>query len=159
MKIIGIDPGKTGYIVTIEGDVIVDSCPMPVKDDELDVFRLYTILSGKSDMIITETPFIQQGNKNRGILTQLVDYGQLKAICKLSCSNFKEVSSRGWKAKLKIPGGSAGKKISIERAKQYYPRECFFRTQRCTTPSHDFAEAALLAYYADTNYNKKERII
>lgn len=157
MRIISIDPGKSGYIVTVENQKILDSCPMPIKDNELDIFRLYTLLSGKSDLIITENPFIRPGNANKGITTQLVDYGQLKAVCKLSCSNFKQVSAKTWKSFFKIPGGEEGKKMSVERAKQYYPRQSFLRTERCSVPSHDFAEAALLAYYADTHYNKKER--
>jgi hypothetical protein len=97
------------------------------------------------DLIITEEPFIQRGNRNKGLISQLTNFGQLLACCRRACPEIIKVNVKKWKAKLNI---GADKSISVLKAKELFPGINLLRTPRCKTESHDFAEAALLAYYA-----------
>ena len=99
----------------------------------------------QASFCLIEKPFIMPGNKNRGLTTQLINYGQIKAIAKLSCP-YQEVAPITWKSKMHL--AKQDKPHSIKVAKQYFSNLSLKRTARCKTECHNMAEAALMVAYA-----------
>lgn len=143
--IIGIDPGSLGAICILENNR-PQFYKLPYFDGCLDVYELSNILaSARPHRIIIEKPFIMPGNRNKGLTSQLTNYGALWATCKLSIhGELVEVMPRVWKKALQLGND---KDDSIKKAKEINPNIDLKLTKRSKVDNHNAAEAFLLAHW------------
>ena len=115
MITIGIDPGSSGVICILEGSQ-VELLKLPYIENKLDVAEVSILLHDrKPNKIVIEKPFIMPGNKNKGLISQLTNYGALWAVCEISgCTDVIEVMPRVWKKTLRL---GSDKEDSINKAK------------------------------------------
>tara|TARA_R110000822_G_scaffold138001_3_gene275508 strand:+ start:3308 stop:3772 length:465 start_codon:yes stop_codon:yes gene_type:complete len=145
---IGIDPGSSGVICILEGSQ-VELLKLPYIENKLDVAEVSILLHDrKPNKIVIEKPFIMPGNKNKGLISQLTNYGALWAVCEISgCTDVIEVMPRVWKKTLRL---GSDKEDSINKAKELNPNINLKLTKRSKVDNHNAAEAYLLAYWATT---------
>lgn len=148
----GVDPGKSGAIALLKGDDL-EIYPIPYDDEGIQVLALLEILN-QADCIYVEKPFIPLNSAkgkfkgvNLGTTGRLEEFGEIKCLAKLSCGEqAKFVVAASWKAKMGLRG--KGKEDSINLCKQLFPGVNLKRTARARKDDDNFAEAALLAYFA-----------
>jgi len=162
---VGIDPGMDGYLVVL------------TVEDEVTFFAVPTLKTGKGNRRAYDVPALfrglsehvpgakftllekQQAMKGQGVtscFTTGFGYGLWRMGLVALSAPYEEVRPGLWKKAMGITvqGGKNAnerKKIAkaraIEKAQQLYPRAELV-PPRCRVPSHDRAEALLLAHYA-----------
>lgn len=142
MIVAGIDPGKQGFI-TVLTEKTQDFYPMPYKDDQLDFIKLLKVLD-PCHRIFIEEPFIMSGNRNKGLKTQLIDFGQLLLCCRLSADT-ERIPAQNWKKTLAL---GKDKDASIKLVQELYPNVDLRKsTHPLCKPDHNKAESLLIAHY------------
>jgi hypothetical protein len=158
MYIVGIDPGKQGSVCLVPIDSSKPSClfyALPYNAvGELDFNKCdwINVYKGSVKTIVIETPFIMPGNKNKGLMTQLSDYGALVAIMRyvFGYDNVVTVMAKQWKSKLSKYYNvvlDKDKATSIALAKQLNSSIVLRANSRCRVDDDNMAEAYLLANY------------
>ena len=150
MLFCGIDPGIHGAICVIDERCNVTLLAgMPILNGRVDGLALLKLLkgAGRISVALIEQPVPFSGVASKqSMLTFGEHFGV--ARCALACVQptvLLQLRPADWK---KAMGLSKDKARSIEAAQARFPDIDLLPTPRCRNPSHDRAEAALLAYFA-----------
>ena len=146
MRVIGIDPGKTGYIVEL------DSCAntartmtLPFRPDEIICYR--TIRKhfnlALADLIMLEKVSVQPQWSTCSGMTFGKIVGQIQML--ISSMIFSEVSSRTWQ-KIMHLGFADNLKPKKKSEAAFYRLNPNYKQGR-KRPSHDLIDAFLIACY------------
>lgn len=146
----GIDPGKTGAICVIDECCVVQLISdMPMRDGLVDGLVLMMMLKdvGKIERVVLERPVAFSGPTSKSALLSLgASFGTAKGAVDCAMpSSLLLPEPAFWKKAL---GLDKDKSNSSATALIQFPGLNLLKTARCTTPSHDRAEAAWLAYFA-----------
>lgn len=163
MIYMGIDPGLTGHIATIDGDQIqvmqIPRVGREIDEHALDgILRDYSTKSGRpTTRAVVEK---QQSFPGQGVASSWrggYGYGILIALLVCHRLPFEAVRPAQWRRMLgiqapsKLKGAARKREIkarSISTARRLFPNVDLRRTPRCRVASHDRAEALLLAEVA-----------
>lgn len=153
MRIVGIDPGKTGALAHVDLDDmrVLDLVDMPVVigkagKDEPDPRQIYDLLRAmRPDLIVIEhvQPMGKMGAASLFVFA--ASFGELLAAAKLSCGKDRRVTlvrPASWKAAM---GLSSGKADSLSMARNLFPDTADMLTR--VTRDDGRAEALLLTEY------------
>jgi len=150
--IIGIDPGKSGYIAVIKDRCAedLDIFPIPYKDNCLDVKALYEMFS--SHQLFNTHFFIEDvvsfgAKSNTGQKTRFSDHGKIIAVLELLGAKYKVVHPNKWQAEIlgKVTRNES-KVASIKHVKARFPY-VNLQPGRCTTDQDGIADACCIAEY------------
>lgn len=146
----GIDPGKTGAICVIDEYCVVQLiADMPMRDGLVDGLALMKMLKdlGKIERVALERPVAFSGPASKSALLSLgASFGIAKGTVDCAAPGALVLPEPAfWKKAL---GLDKDKSNSSATALTQFPGLNLLKTKRCTTPSHDRAEAAWLAYFA-----------
>lgn len=164
--IIGIDPGRRGSICLFAyGSKRVSYIKMPyIYVEHLGEYVLdFTIISSsllalvdKVKCVVVERPFIMPGNKNKGLMTQLADYGAVVNMMRywFGIDKVVIVNAKQWKSVLgkqyafKLDKDKASSIMLAKQLASDFVEPLVLRaSSRCTTDDDNMAEAFLLANY------------
>lgn len=151
--IIGIDPGLDGAIAWINKFGYVMWYSMPTVEiskgkHEIDAVAVHHRLvnsEATDDVVVIEQiqPDPKWGVSRSG--TMMKNYGMVLAVVKLLGMSHIMVKPQQWKAKM-LAGTDKSKQAAVARVQQLYP-QLDLRKPGSDKPSHDAAEAVLLALY------------
>ena len=146
----GIDPGKTGAICIIDEHCFVQLiADMPMRDGLVDGLATLKLLKsvGEVKRVALERPVAFSGPASKSALLSLgASFGIAKGAVDCAAPGSLVLPEPAfWKKSL---GLDKDKSNSSATALVQFPGLNLFKTTRCTTPSHDRAEAAWLAYFA-----------
>jgi hypothetical protein len=153
MRIVGIDPGKDGYIVLLENGVFKQAVPMPVVQHgnkrELSPESICeALLDFNPDRVYIEQqqPFSKQGVVSTG--STMYGMGLLVGICVGKWIRVL-VRPQKWQKAVGIKKKDADdtKNRAILKAQELFPHVDLRRTERCKKPHDGFADALLIAYF------------
>ena len=157
MKVLGIDPGKSGALVFV-GDC-VSSYRMPLCDNLVNVQEVHRICAiEKPDLAIIEKQFTLSWQK--GSATIMGNYYRIIAILEFTGIPYKIVGAKTWqkkhgldvaRAQQKSSGSKVDKSSHVDKAIELgfnVPR----KSNRGNSPYHDgMADAYLIAYSHSSN--------
>lgn len=142
MKIMGIDPGKTGAIAIIEDGRIIHVDQFNCKTTlfrKTEYEQIMNALSFKPDSIIIEDLMVL--SRQKGMQTSATNHGFIQCVLVGNDYQFDIVKPNEWKRTL---GLSSDKQESFDMANKLFPDASPYLTLK---KHHDRAEAILLAYY------------
>lgn len=160
---VGIDPGKSGAICAINGNKeVVAMLDMPLKAnpnkkekerEKIDTAKVLTLLFqiaqdfGGIRYAALERPHAIFGKATKSAMFSLgVSFGILEAaLYNAQAQVVATPTPSSWKKKV---GASSDKEASVALASSSLSNLNLLKSARCKVPSHDRAEAALLALYA-----------
>lgn len=158
---VGIDPGKSGAIVTLEETQDYTEIKVHLLDAEIKQILNFISSIPKSSPVIIERVHAMpiwwggSGDKKKpetfvpkqGIASTFKfgeSYGIIKGLLYASELEYKEILSRVWQKKMDcLTGGD--KRISLRKAQELYPN---------LKVTHSFADALLIATYCKLYYHQ-----
>ena len=146
MIVTAFDPGKTGYIVELNGVTrTARTMPIPFRRDEIVCYRqIRENFDLKSaELIILEKVSVQPKWSSMASMTFGKTVGQLQML--LSAFSFAEVSSRTWQKVMHLGFSDNMKPKEKSEAAFYRLNPDYVRGKR--KPSHDMIDAFLIAAY------------
>jgi crossover junction endodeoxyribonuclease RuvC len=145
MKICGIDPGRKGALVSLEGNVIkLRSMP----DNEKDLFETLVDLCPDVTHVFVEKAQSLPGNGSVGMFHYGDGFGQIKGVLAAMRIPYTLVPPRTW-TKVMHAGCDVGepKARSLEAVRRLFPNIELRRTERCRNLDEGFIDALLIAEY------------
>lgn len=147
MKIVGIDPGKSGALACIDSDTLecLGVLLMPYHGKDLDVLSIREFLEPCSAVVL-ERQHAMPAQGRSSIFTLGTSFGALRATIVLAGKKYATPLPSMWtrKALEGVPG--EGKARNVTAAKRLFP-DLDLTPGRRTKPHDGIADAALLAYY------------
>lgn len=169
MKIIGIDPGNAGAIITMdEKGGVIEKHVMPLKQTivnkkkvkSLDLKKLKRIIVSNMD---AEHCFIEKASSfsNQGVLGMFrygVGYGSLLAMLEAFSINYFEINSRTWTSQFHkgLPKSLDSKQKSLKIIKKLYPGINLKATERSKKAHEGLIDAILIGLYGVSNLDRLE---
>ena len=162
--IVGIDPGKDGFIAAIdEKHRVIATWPTPMfqvgkTKREYDLPGMINILSGlKPDYVVLEYQQVFPGQGGVGNFSTGYGYGLWRMALVALKLQHEIVRPAAWKKALGVTGakGSNPKALSIMAASRYFPHEDLRATARSKKPHDGKADALLLALYGLRKLNSQ----
>jgi hypothetical protein len=153
MRVIGIDPGKTGAIAVREPGRFY-LLPMPLirstrGRDEYDIAAIARALTAPGDQhVIIERQQALPAKMGGGLANFGRGYalGMLEGICSAAQKAYTLVTPRTWQgAMLAGAPGEDTKVKAVLVAGRLFPTLSLLRTPRSRVPDHGFADASLIA--------------
>ena len=148
MRIAGIDPGKSGAIVTIDSETLEvgEVLLMPYDGKELDVATIKAFLGAHADAVVLERQHAMPAQGRSSIFTLGSCFGALRATCVCVGLRYVTPLPSAWtkKALAGVPG--LGKARNVAAARRLFP-SLDLTPGRRTKPHDGIADGALLAYY------------
>jgi hypothetical protein len=157
MKIVGIDPGKTGGLALIENRQISQLEVMP----EDSYFLIPLLERWAPHIIYLEKAQSMPGNAGARMFNYGQYYGEIIGILKCLKIPFVLVRPQTWtKIMHKNQRGDDPKIKSRNAALTLFPNMNFLISERCRKPHEGLVDAALIAEYgAIEEYNKGKQVI
>lgn len=150
MIVIGIDPGKKGSIVAMNGNEITLH-PMP--EDALETIDILKSYCAKSEchVFLEKAQAMSISGNKQGVSSMFnygVGFGTLLGIIATLKIPHTLVHPKTW-CKVMHQGTTAGdaKERSLEAARRLYPNVQLLRTSRCKKPDEGFIDALLICGY------------
>jgi crossover junction endodeoxyribonuclease RuvC len=156
MAYIGIDPGLSGGIASIENDGEVHTVPMPImgsgKDRAIDCVELVEWIIGPFSnqqpiMVVVEKVHAMPSQGVTSTFTFGKGYGMILgalAACRLP---HMLVTPQAWKKAILSGVGAKDKKAAIQWCAQAYPQANLLATARSRVPHDGIADALCMAEY------------
>ena len=140
MVYIGIDPGQTGGIATLDDTVST------VRYTSANLIGILKKLKAenKSIKVYVEEVHSMPHQGVRSMFTFGNGYGQILGILEALEVKYELVTPNCWK---KYVGVTHDKKTSIVKAQKLFPDVSLLPTSKCRVPDDGLAEALLIAYY------------
>ena len=153
--IVGIDPGRRGAIVAIEGGEVVASLMMPFRQGMLDYEEVMSFLERRNiRMVVLER---QQAMPRQGVSSMFTlgsRYGELYGMSKALRLHVESPPPQTWQ-KVMLKGAEGhGKQRAITRVKELLPG-LGLRPGRCRIDQDGLADAGLLALYGEWVLDKE----
>ena len=154
---IGIDPGLSGYIVVISQEgILLHSFPMPIikgKKNDLNLIALFDYFDNFSTSADIKLAVLEKVHAFPGQgVTSMFRFGECFGAIQMTLTGnripYQLVTPQAWQ-KIMLAGENkkGDKSASIKVAQRLFPDVDLRRTERCTTPDHNKADALLLAEY------------
>ena len=141
---IGIDPGKSGGIATLEGDIETTS---PWNDNDFVAVIKGALMDYEANEIIACVEKVS-AMPGQGV-TSMFNFGKsagyIEGVLSAMGIPYQLVPPQKWKKEFSL---GSDKKQSIAVCERLFPKVDLHRTERCTTKHDGMAEALLLAEYA-----------
>ena len=159
MRIIGIDPGKTGYIVEIDNmkyanEYIIPTLSASKKTAKRDynVSDLWSVIKVACEgvsLVVIEKQQARPAPEGRGsIFSTGRGFGLVEGMVAAMGVPYIMPHPKTWqKVMLRDIPGTNTKSRSIIAASRLFPNVSLKRTERCRKPDHNKADAILLAVY------------
>lgn len=163
MKIIGVDPGKTGYVTKYDDTLKTYSFfQIPVKDDRLDSLSFYSKFCNEDeDCFIYQDEFIIYAEQIHSLFGMSAksnfSFGGIFYSILAVLDMFGEVNliqPKEWQKEMHkgIEKNEDKKVMSLQAAQKLFPDMDFKRTPRCTTPDHNLIDSLLICEYGKRKY-------
>ena len=133
MKLIGIDPGKSGGIAIISND---ECFAIPMPETERDIYD-YLKDNSKDAFCIIEQVHAMPGQGVTSMFTFGMGYGGLRMALVAAAIPFETVTPQKWQKALQCQT-KGDKNVSKRRAQELYPK---------LKITHAIADAILIAHY------------
>ena len=153
--IIGVDPGKEGFI-TVKTESNMVHYPVPTVGKELDLHALAELIVdivGNCDidrtMVVIEDVHAIQGSSARATFT----FGGVCYALRMGFSMLNVplvlVAPKKWQKEMYegIPSCADKKVMSVMAAKRLFPHHDLRRTTKCTKPDDNLTDSILIAEY------------
>lgn len=154
-KYIGVDIGKNGGIVIIDGNQI-DLHKMPLIGNQIDIKELSRLVNHKDSVVVFEKLNSIFGTTKNTAFSMGHQVGILETICALNNLSFAEVPAKTWQKEM-FQGVSEVKKTDGKRntkamaeiaATRLFPTVSLKTSSRQTTNQDGVIDALLIAEYA-----------
>lgn len=144
MRLVGIDPGKTGGIAWITPED-VGAIAMPMAGKEIDLPTFVALLQKiNPDKIVIEK---QQSMPKQGVsstFTTGANYGRLCGACAIYSTEI--IRPQEWK-NVVLKATAKDKPAAIAYCRRVFPTVSLLPTERCKKPSDGMADALCIAEY------------
>lgn len=152
MRVVGIDPGKSGGLVLID-DGEIQAERMPVTAGAVDGKRLGTWLVLHSpDVVILEKVGARPKQGVKSMFTFGMGYGVVKGVLESLAIPYRLVTPQAWKRAV-LAGTAKDKEAAISFIRTAYPTINLI-PDGCRVPQDGIADAACLAVYGREHLRK-----
>jgi len=156
MKVLGIDPGKTGGLALADGGKMVKMEVMP----EDSFFLINLLVDWSPDIVYLEKAQAMPGNGGVSMFTYAQGYGEIIGILKSLKIPYVLVRPTAWTKILhKGQSGKDAKVKSRSAALSLFPYMNFLATARSRKPHEGLVDAALIAEYGSREEYNKGRML
>ena len=153
--IVGIDPGRRGAMVAIEGGEVVASLMMPFRNSWLDHEEVLTWLERLNiRMIVIEKQHAMPRQGLSSMFTLGYRYGELCGIARALRFHLECPSPQTWQKVMLKGADGHGKLRALGRVKDLLPG-LGLRPGRCRVDQDGLADAGLLALYGEWVIDKE----
>lgn len=143
IKVLGIDPGKSGGLALVNGDGL-QTWPMPMAGNVPDTLELSVIFRAyKPDVIVLEKVHSMPGQGVSSTFTFGRGYGRLEGIAEALAIRVELISPQRWK-NLVLTDTAKDKEAAIEYCRRRYP-SLNLVLPRCRKPHEGIADAICIA--------------
>ena len=140
MIYIGIDPGKSGALAIIDGNMM-NLIPF----SETDYINAIKVVPSELAVVCVEHVGAMPGQGVTSMFNFGQNFGYIKGLLEAYQISYELVRPQKWKKEFGITGE---KNNSIEVCKRLFPGVSLRRTERCRKDDDGMAEALLMAEYA-----------
>lgn len=140
MTYIGIDPGKSGALAMIDGDIA-----FAIPFDETKYIAELQTVDPRQAAACLEYVHAMPNQGTRSMFSFGQNYGWLQGVLTVLRIPYELVAPRKWKGAFSVTGD---KNSSIAVCKRLFPSVNLLKTERCRTAHDGMAEALLMAEYA-----------
>lgn len=152
MKILGVDPGKSGAIALLDSETKkLEYSKYPLlPNDEIDHKALYELVTQYNpDWIFMEKVHSVYGSSAKSNFSFGKSVGITETICFLIQKPVEMVTPKKWQNVVwsGIIKVKDAKKNSLTAVKSIFPSYNFLATERSRVPHDGLVDAALIAYY------------
>lgn len=149
---LGIDPGKSGGLVFIDGDLqIIEMMPMPIIGKEYDIKSIkdFMLSQNVTHAAIENVHAIQGRTGNSSNFSFGLGKGILMGLVEGLSIPYTLVNPKAWQKEAweGVTKQADNKQTSLIAAKRLFPEQTFIATPRSRTPHDGLVDAALIAYY------------
>ena len=147
MIYVGIDPGQSGGIAIIQGEVVTVRA-MPVRDKEIDAREIHSILAflPERTMVFMERVHAMPGQGVTSMFTFGKGYGKILGVLETMDIPYVLITPQTWK-NVVLVGTDKGKSAAVEFCRARYPKVLLLETPRCRVPHDGMADALCIAEY------------
>ncbi|MBK1691097.1 hypothetical protein [Ectothiorhodospira mobilis] len=146
MNIIGIDPGKSGGIASINATGQASGDVMPIIGKEIDGHELARILTATApDLVIIEKVGAMPKQGVTSTFTFGAGYGRLLGVCEALGIPYRLVTPQAWKKRV-LAGTTKDKEAAIAFVKRAFPMVDLTPGKK-RVPHDGIADAVCLAEY------------
>jgi crossover junction endodeoxyribonuclease RuvC len=160
MKIVGIDPGKSGGLSVIENDKLIQVIPMPVDDNGIDFNKVADFLKTHTpDFVYIEAVHAMPGQGVVSMFNFGFSTGGLHGVARALNLVVKTVQPRKWQKTL-MGDAKHEKEDTIRFVQTKYPEVNLLATKRSKKPHDGMADSIGIASYAffqEMNINKNNQ--
>lgn len=163
-KVLGIDPGKSGFFVLLDENNNVIKYPMPLIGNEYDKQEMIEIIN-EADVVCMENPGIIAMVSKSSVASLYRAKGIIEGILAYSNKEHYLISPKEWQSKMWIGINKQYKKdksiatvdtkaTSLLAAQAIFPNEDFYITNKLgksKNPNDNFVDALLIAAYCKRN--------
>ena len=146
MIYIGIDPGKTGALATIQ--VVHDRAIVRAQPfDESDYMAVLAMCAATCDPVVCALEHVN-AMPGQGVTSMFnfgMNFGWIRGVLEANHIPYELVRPQKWKKEFSI---TQDKNQSIAVCKRLFPDVSLLRTEKCRKDDDGMAEAILLAEYA-----------
>lgn len=157
MHIVGIDPGKTGGIVVLDGATgeIVSMVPMPMMAKEFDVDALFQIFQAlpQGSRVIMEGVHAFPGQGSVSIWSFAEGVGIVKGLVRASQLPLESVYPQTWQKATCGPTGK-DKAVTAAWAVRMFPKAQLV-LPKCRKPHEGICDALGIAWWGFLRYGKE----
>jgi len=155
MRVLGIDPGKDGFLCLLGGAASPSFQPMPTIAQGKGGKRLYddsmiaSLIRGYSpDVAVIEKQQAMPGQGGSSMFSIGVGFGLLRGVCAARAMRVLIPHPRTWqKVMLRDIPGTDTKARALIAAQRLFPNVDLRATERCRKPHSGKVDALLLAEY------------
>lgn len=149
MHILGIDPGKTGGLATLDGDTgqVVSLLPMPIVAKEFDVDTLFQVFQAlpEGSRVILEGVHAFAGQGVNSVWSFAEGVGIIKGLVRASQLPLEFVYPQTWQKMTCGPTGK-DKAVTAAWAVRMFPK-AELTPPRCRKPHEGICDALGIAYW------------
>ena len=163
MKLIGIDPGKSGGLCCIENDNIIEICVMPTYEqkngkDIIDFKAVSEFIKKHNpDKIYLEKVGAMSKQGVSSMFNFGVSFGGLMATCLVLDYEMVLVTPQKWKKEVLGENyNHEDKNGTIQFCQMKFPNTNLLATKRSRVPHDGICDAIAIAYYGSINKEEKE---
>lgn len=156
-NIIGVDPGKEGFITVIMGDGKIIHYPIPRRKGEIDlhslselIFQIAEVANPETTLVAIEKVHAIAGSSASGTFT----FGGICFAIQMGFTMMDFpivlIPPKQWQKEMYvgIKPNPDKKVMSITAAKRLFPNLSLLRTPNCVKPDNNLTDSLLIAEYA-----------
>lgn len=159
--IIGVDPGKEGFITTIDEEQVINHYPVPKIGKEVDlnelsetIFRIAQMCDPNKTVVVIEDVHAIPGSG----AGQTFNFGGICWALRMGFTmcgfRIVLVSPKKWQKEMYegIRPNANKKVMSVQAAKRLFPNHNICRNSRCKVPDDNLTDSLLIAEYGRRHF-------